>query len=293
MSTIASQRRRRSVIRFAALLALVASTHAAARPAPPVTVSFVSNRDTTLIESSPSEWSAGASPQFYVGRVGPNGGGTLRRGIVRFPVESIPAGSTITSVTTKLYMSKANGGAVNISFKRCTSDWGEGASSSFGGGGAPPEPNDVTWTKRFFPGVAWSTPGGDFVSTASVTKSVSALGWQTFGSTAGLVDDVQDWVDGTASNFGWVVTGNETTTQTAKRFEARESQSAAFRPSITIIYQPPAIPGDTNGDDLVNGADIAVVLGAWGACSGCAADLDGNGVVDGADLAIVLGNWSP
>ncbi|MBL9120513.1 MAG: hypothetical protein JNL80_11435 [Phycisphaerae bacterium] len=50
--------------------------------------------------------------------------------------------------------------------------------------------------------------------------------------------------------------------------------------------------GDLNGDGTVNGADLALLLGAWGACSGCSADLDGNGIVDGADLATVLGGWT-
>ena len=49
---------------------------------------------------------------------------------------------------------------------------------------------------------------------------------------------------------------------------------------------------DLNADGTVNGADLAIVLGAWatnGQPSG--ADLDGNGTVNGADLAIVLGSW--
>lgn len=50
--------------------------------------------------------------------------------------------------------------------------------------------------------------------------------------------------------------------------------------------------GDLNGDGIVNGADLALVLGSWGACAGCPADLNGDGVVDGADLAVVLGNWT-
>lgn len=58
----------------------------------------------------------------------------------------------------------------------------------------------------------------------------------------------------------------------------------------------PRNPGDANGDGVVNGQDIAIVLGAWGPCaggtSGCDGDLNDDGVVDGSDIAIVLGNWS-
>ena len=48
------------------------------------------------------------------------------------------------------------------------------------------------------------------------------------------------------------------------------------------------MPGDLNGDGVVNGADLSIMLAAWGS-NDPVADLDGNGVVDGADLAILLG----
>jgi V8-like Glu-specific endopeptidase len=50
--------------------------------------------------------------------------------------------------------------------------------------------------------------------------------------------------------------------------------------------------GDLNGDGTVNGADLAILLGAWGQPGGIA-NLDGNGQVNGADLAILLGAWGP
>ena len=48
---------------------------------------------------------------------------------------------------------------------------------------------------------------------------------------------------------------------------------------------------DLNVDGIVNGADLGVLLGSWGACTECPADTDGDGVVGGADLGILLGNW--
>jgi hypothetical protein len=49
--------------------------------------------------------------------------------------------------------------------------------------------------------------------------------------------------------------------------------------------------GDLNADGLVNGADLGILLGAWGSAGG-PADLDGSGAVDGGDLGILLGAWS-
>jgi hypothetical protein len=51
------------------------------------------------------------------------------------------------------------------------------------------------------------------------------------------------------------------------------------------------IIGDLNGDKLINGADLSILLGAW-ATSG-PGDIDENGIVNGADLAFLLGVWSP
>ena len=53
---------------------------------------------------------------------------------------------------------------------------------------------------------------------------------------------------------------------------------------------PPHCPGDLDGDDQVNGSDLALVLGYWGQ-SGIPADINQDGIVDGMDLAIVLGAW--
>jgi len=58
---------------------------------------------------------------------------------------------------------------------------------------------------------------------------------------------------------------------------------------------PPACPADLNQDGVVNGADLGLLLGAWGACPGtpCPADLNADGVVNGADLGLLLGAWGP
>lgn len=54
-------------------------------------------------------------------------------------------------------------------------------------------------------------------------------------------------------------------------------------------------PGDTDGDGLVNAADLAAVLDAWGAVPAgqrAAADFDGDQTVGPADLAALLAAWS-
>ncbi len=52
-------------------------------------------------------------------------------------------------------------------------------------------------------------------------------------------------------------------------------------------------PADLNGDGVVNAADLALLLGAWGLNPGNPADLNDDGAVNAADLALLLGSWGP
>jgi hypothetical protein len=49
-------------------------------------------------------------------------------------------------------------------------------------------------------------------------------------------------------------------------------------------------PGDLDGDSFIGGADLTLMLAAWGTDSALA-DLDGDGIIGGADLTILLGYW--
>ena len=53
---------------------------------------------------------------------------------------------------------------------------------------------------------------------------------------------------------------------------------------------PDICTGDLNQDDLVDGADLSILLSVWEE-SVEAFDLDGDGIVGGGDLSILLGAW--
>jgi len=56
----------------------------------------------------------------------------------------------------------------------------------------------------------------------------------------------------------------------------------------------PSIPGDLNGDGVVNAQDLAILLSFWGSCADCGdciADLNGDCVVNAQDLAELLSYW--
>jgi subtilisin family serine protease len=57
------------------------------------------------------------------------------------------------------------------------------------------------------------------------------------------------------------------------------------------LTPPPFVPEDLNQDGAVNAQDIAIMLGAWGACAdcdACVADLDGDCTVGATDVARLL-----
>jgi plastocyanin len=63
--------------------------------------------------------------------------------------------------------------------------------------------------------------------------------------------------------------------------------------TINRIEQCAAI--DLNCDGVINGADLASILGDWGCVSTgtpCSGDVNDDGVVDGVDLAEILGGWT-
>ena len=58
--------------------------------------------------------------------------------------------------------------------------------------------------------------------------------------------------------------------------------------AITCTSFGDPCPEDLNGDGQVNGADLGLMLGAWGTAD---ADINDNGITDGADLGLLLGAW--
>ena len=191
------------------------------------------SKDNTLIET-PVGNSNGVGDGVYAGRVGTFGGSTRRRGLLAFDLSSIPPGSTVNAVTLSLQMVQSPDATARIvTLQRVSANWGE-AGSLGSGSGAPALPGDATWLFRFFNTLSWTTAGGDFVAAPSASQSVTDIGPYSWTGT-GLVADVQFWVNNAASNFGWLVLGDETITSTVKKFASREGLTP---PGLTVFYSP-------------------------------------------------------
>jgi len=157
------------------------------------TITLNPSKDNTLIENGSGSLSNGAGQNIYVGRIN-RSSGSIRRAVLAFDISSVPSGATVESVSLSLNMSRSRSGGQTISAHKLTADWGEGSSASFGGSGASPASNDATWVHRFFSSTSWSS--------------------------APMVTDVQAWVDASATNFGWLLKGNESSQQTVKKFDS-------------------------------------------------------------------------
>ena len=71
----------------------------------------------------------------------------------------------------------------------------------------------------------------------------------------------------------------------------RDDASSISAPAaVSWFIDLPNVLGDLDGNGFVNGADLGVLLGAWGTSG--PGDLNGDGIVNGADLGILLGAWS-
>jgi spore coat protein A len=199
--------------------------------------------DTTIYSDNTSN-SNGAGPDLYAGKTSSSTTPdfALRRSLIRFDLSSIPAGSTITAVSLRLTLNKTNSGSLPVRLHRVTSQWGEGATNGATGLGSPSAVGDSTWLRRIFNTTSWTTAGGDFVASASATTNVNANANYTW-SGATMVSDCQGWLNNSATNFGWIIRGDETTNGSVKRFSSRTNPTVNQRPLLTVTYTPPPASG--------------------------------------------------
>jgi spore coat protein A len=227
------------------------------------TVTLNPVKDNTLYEPIAQDLfldkSDGAGPTMFTGKVkdadaDPTAGTrpALRRAVLAFDIAgNVPTGSTINSVQLILYADKVGlSTSFNVTLQRLLANWGEGTSNtgnSQQGRGEPPTTNDATWRHTFYPSLFWSLQGGDFSLTISATQPVGAVGFYTWGSTSGMVADVQSWLNTPAQNFGWILRSNESVIQTTKRFGTRESTGqtggVTWKPRLIVSYTPQVITG--------------------------------------------------
>src|SRR5688500_16806685 len=154
-------------------------------------VTLTPSKDNTIYGDGSASLSNGAGPYLFAGSSGEK---RVLRGLIAFNLAGqIPAGATINSVTLTLGINTPLPAHSNtVRLHRVTAEWGEGTSSApmGGGGGAAATNGDATWIARIFNTANWTTPGGDFLPTASASQPVSGGSGNATFAGAGLITDV-------------------------------------------------------------------------------------------------------
>jgi len=137
-------------------------------------------------------------------------------------------------------------------------------------------------------------------TTQSLSVKITNLGPAT-DSFLALVDDLK-WssefvpsvtralAPGESETIALEVTATTGADQTAL-VSVRSMNDDATRTWTVVTLSLGAPTPDLNGDGVVDGADLGILLQSWGTCPACPADLNEDGVVDGADLGILLQSW--
>lgn len=209
--------------------------------------------------------------------------GEILRGLIHFPVDSIPEGSTITCAEIILKTTGPCGpckGLVDVEMHRIRSPWTTTGINDFlpqqqpllqqvelQGAGA--NTGDVTWTHSTYnaadpsTGTKWATEGGD-VDTQVISAEVdNESGQHKFPSSDAFVDAIQGFVDGNLENNGFLFKTEESAEYAALKakentykdydtayrlFFGEDEEDEARRPLIVVHYIKPTA-GDIISDD--------------------------------------------
>ena len=215
------------------------------QPLSQVSLNLPANRDNTMFEEFTTR-SNGKGTHLFAGQIAGSGGEFFRRALLRFDLSSIPVGVTLLSASVSLTTTKQVSQDFAFTLHRVTSDWGEGNSNAGepGGKGIAALVGDATWIYRQvtstvpYAGSTWTSPGGDFIATASATQTVGNMFSNpvTTWTSAALLADVNGWRAAPATNFGWILRGTEANPSEAQRFASREYSPANDRPKLTVTY---------------------------------------------------------
>jgi hypothetical protein len=226
-----------------------------------IETNFVSSADTTLFEFIPDNNLGDTTTMIS----GTNARGFKNRALLRFDLDGkLPAGAVIVDAWLVIQVnnsSAAVGANAGYTLHRVLKPWNEGKKT--GNQGARAAADEVTWNSTGVLSPAkWTTPGTaapeDFVEASSAASAVTDLGPVEFGGDATLVADVRLWLANSATNFGWLILGeDEDVPQSSRRIATREDPESA--PRLFIQYEAP-VAELRIGDFGVSGGNFVLRL---------------------------------
>ncbi len=262
----------------------------------------------TFINAAFPDNNNGSSPSLYTGQ---NGMGGAMRALVRFEPPAGWQGRVTVSRVVLTMVTRGTGSgettpptAATASLQALTAAWQEGTGVGDGSGqntvGQACGTAGATWNQPACAGgTAWS--GGAVATAVSATASVpasleAAVTWDSDAAgNAGMVADVQSWIDAPSANQGWrIASSTEGTNGLAQRFYAREAAAKGPALAVTATCNPDfaeadggcAAGGSADGGTGASDAG-SPAPGGDGGCS-CGLSAAGGGPAGGAALLVLV-----
>jgi hypothetical protein len=194
----------------------------------------------TMINSPNPTTNYGTSTETSVGD-GNTAASGAHRGIIKFDVSSIDSADIVSAATLSLYEHTAEDqhsvGTWSVKLQKLRRDWVEG---------------EVTWN-IWKTGNNWSTAGAGNTSsdiysatTATVTLDGTVANAFIDWSDAQLTSDVQDFVSGALSNYGWRIQAPDIEDAGANRtrnaFSLSDHSTSSQRPKLVVVHASPFTP---------------------------------------------------
>jgi len=174
-----------------------------------VVLSIESSGDTHFSQQNPDA-NFGAADLITVDGQDVNGNpATEMRGLIKWNLSQIPAGSVLQSASITLHIVNHSGGQL-YTLHKATKDWNEDSAT-------------------------WNSLGGDFDSASSGIMSSNTLGTNSALLNAQGISVLQGWLDNPDSNFGFMITAESGSTN---GFEFKSSNSS-IKPKLEITFTPP------------------------------------------------------
>lgn len=229
------------------------------------TLQIPASADNTLYQDPTGALSNALGQYLFCGV---SGQPTSRRAVLQFDIAAaLPAGARV--LTAELHLNVSRAGAqtnLQIDVHRITGGaWGEGNSMALGneGGGGSATPGDVTWLHRSYNGTLWATQGGDFAAVPSTTAIAPVLGAAVWPSSAGMVADVQQFLEQPSTNQGWLLKSNELLATEVRRFDSRQNLVAANQPYLQVTFVAPGSTASV-GSGCVGSNNLPLQLAVTG-----------------------------
>ncbi len=188
------------------------------------TAGYAGQTDTTITAGFPSD-TFGSENTVYID--GDDFTYFVTRGLLRWTLTGIPAGSVVESVSLTVNMVEQSNAPVAVYGVR--QSWSE---------------TTATWLQRSTNN-PWQTPGAGGTNDRGTTLETlpagvfNGLGFRTANFGQAVRCQVQRWVDAPATNFGLNLL---TSSGDGMDFSSNQEPSAGLRPKLTVGYSPAGTP---------------------------------------------------